>query len=81
MIHTSNMTRVYLTWCKENKLPCISADELLHAGYSDEVTLTQEQRQWLSRFIEAWDEQQEREDHDDLNAGLGTILSGNEVKF
>lgn len=38
----------YAAWCAEQMLPCLSADELIHADISPK------QRTWLADFIERW---------------------------
>jgi hypothetical protein len=42
----------FQTWCKDNGLPQMSADELL---VMENVKKTQEQKQWLLSFIDRWD--------------------------
>jgi hypothetical protein len=43
----------YETWCRDNDVPCISADE--HVLGVDS-TLTEEQQAWIADFIRRWDE-------------------------
>jgi len=54
------LTAEYEAWCAEQKLPCISADELLHASYCgpDEggVTMSDEQRKWICDFSARWEQ-------------------------
>lgn len=40
-------------WCNANKLPQMSADDILYGSLGEE--LTPEQRQWLVDFCERWD--------------------------
>jgi hypothetical protein len=40
----------YHAWCLTQRLPWISADELILEDY-----LTEAQREWLSQFIYDWD--------------------------
>ena len=45
---------VYTDWCKSQKLPRLSADDLL---FDDDTRdkLTPKQKNWLYTFIEVWD--------------------------
>lgn len=43
---------IYQTWCKENGLPQMSADELL---VEETIVKTQEQRNFIESFIVIWD--------------------------
>ena len=45
---------VYTDWCKSQKLPRISADDLLY-GADTQGKLTLNQRNWLETFIDVWD--------------------------
>ncbi len=49
------MTQTYTNWLNANGLPHRDAAELLHEE------LSPNQRTWLSRFLIAWDAQQDRE--------------------
>lgn len=49
------LTEEYGIWLKANKLPEMSAEEVLYEG------VNQEQREWLHDFIERWDEAARRE--------------------
>ena len=50
MRHENLLTAVYGRWLKANDLPEVCAFDLIH-----EDGLTHRQRNWLSRFICAWD--------------------------
>ena len=45
---------VYTDWCKSQKLPRMSADDLLY-GADTQGKLNLNQRNWLETFIEVWD--------------------------
>jgi hypothetical protein len=46
----------YDKWCIENKLPMLSADELIEEEDEEGNSLTTaEQKQYLYNFIERWD--------------------------
>ena len=48
------LTDVYTDWCKKQKLPRLSADDLLYgADTKDKLTLMQVT--WLESFISTWD--------------------------
>jgi len=44
------------TFCKDNNLPHMSADELFHEKYE---VLTYEQKSYILDFIERWEETEE----------------------
>ena len=48
------LTDVYTDWCKKQKLPRLSADDLLYSvDTKDKLTLMQVT--WLESFISTWD--------------------------
>ena len=48
------LTDVYTDWCKKQKLPSLSADDLLY-GVDTKDKLTLMQVTWLESFISTWD--------------------------
>lgn len=46
----------FQTFCSENNLPQMSADELFHEKYE---VLTQEQKTYILDFISRWEEEEE----------------------
>ena len=68
-----NLTDEYNAWTTLNNLPCISADELLYAGYCDEcdkledgILLTPAQQSWLTSFTNRWEKAEWAEQGKDL---------------
>ena len=45
---------VYTDWCKSQKLPRMSADDLLYST-DTQGKLTLNQKNWLLTFIDVWD--------------------------
>ncbi len=45
---------VYTDWCKKQKLPRLSADDLLY-GADTKGKLNMMQVKWLESFIDTWD--------------------------
>ena len=45
---------VYTDWCKSQKLPRLSADDLCY-GRDTKDKLTLKQKNWLETFIDVWD--------------------------
>ena len=48
------LSDVYTDWCKKQKLPRLSADDLLY-GVDTKDKLTLMQVTWLESFISTWD--------------------------
>lgn len=48
---TSMLELDFKHWCKMNRLPYMSADELLDMGYN---VIDDEQRDYLKAFLELW---------------------------
>lgn len=47
---------LWTTWCKQNSLPCISTDDLLHAySLDDGTSLTNKQIKFVHAFIKLWE--------------------------
>lgn len=61
---TKTLARHYQAWCNSQRLPCMSADELIC-----EDNLSPAQRQWLAGFSRMWllAERRENEDWDALS--------------
>jgi len=49
----SNLTDLLTNFCSQQKLPLMSADDLLYGSYDHDLSIYQ--KDWLRQFIELWD--------------------------
>ncbi len=54
----SSLSDLLESWCNNQQLEFLSADDLLH-GYYQQLTI--DQRDWLNNYIEIWDKTQQFE--------------------
>ena len=54
----SSLSDLLESWCNNQQLEFLSADDLLH-GYYQQLTI--DQRDWLNNYIELWDQTQQFE--------------------
>ena len=50
------LCNLWITWCEQNDMPDISADDLLHSNYMDDDTsLTTKQAKFVEAFVSLWE--------------------------
>ena len=54
----SSLSDLLESWCNNQQLEFLSADDLLH-GYYQQLTI--DQRDWLNNYIDIWDKTQQFE--------------------
>ena len=56
----SRLCDLWITWCEQNEISEISADDLLHSllhsnYFNDDPGLTMKQAEFVEKFIELWE--------------------------